>query len=597
MKKLWNILIAAILCIALGLGFFNFSQGVGTIPPYQAAVLVPASSATGDTLSYNGTVYTRVPAGTAGYVFTTNGSGGVAYWSATVARTLMTSINASALDTGTVLRSLMTSINASALDTGTVATARLGSGSATSSTYLRGDQSWATPSASGGVKSVGMLIAGYDAPAAVKASADYTCNGTASYHDEIMLATAFADYVTNIKQGAIVGIGTFTCNGTINVPPLAGSNLDFSSAAIWNWFDGDNVVVDSWAHQNYYFNQIASMNGLTSSTNISLLAFRPTTTNALVGDVVGYGAIVRVNAMSCNAIATSGKGVGIFLDSRNVSGVEVMEMNDIHIGYIEQPAIGVLALGYTQRHNRVVVEEIREGWGAGATKMRIGANCTENYYYTSTWSWSVTEANGITMSGDNNSVRFVGSAGLNANGAVVLNSGAINNSFSLDFNAANVGITDNSASRTNMFKTDTPVFCRVSANATQNLTNNTATDILFSNNTDDLYNLHNTSTNTERINIKIPGYYTITGQIAVSENSTGFRNLAINGSTDLTLADVNYMPITGDRTVFQVSTITYLAAADYVTLTLWHNGGTTLTSYGTAAAQDRYPVFSVAKLN
>jgi hypothetical protein len=39
---------------------------------------------------------------------------------------------------------------ASDIASGTIATARLGSGSATSSTYLRGDNTWATPSGSGG---------------------------------------------------------------------------------------------------------------------------------------------------------------------------------------------------------------------------------------------------------------------------------------------------------------------------------------------------------------------------------------------------------------------------------------------------------------
>ena len=41
----------------------------------------------------------------------------------------------------------LTNLNASNLATGTVPTARLASGSATSSTYLRGDQTWATVTA------------------------------------------------------------------------------------------------------------------------------------------------------------------------------------------------------------------------------------------------------------------------------------------------------------------------------------------------------------------------------------------------------------------------------------------------------------------
>ena len=44
----------------------------------------------------------------------------------------------------------VTSLNASNLSSGTVGTARLGSGSATSSTYLRGDGTWNTPSGSSG---------------------------------------------------------------------------------------------------------------------------------------------------------------------------------------------------------------------------------------------------------------------------------------------------------------------------------------------------------------------------------------------------------------------------------------------------------------
>jgi hypothetical protein len=76
----------------------------------------------------------------------------------------LTNLNASNLSSGTVPDARfpatlpaasgvnLTSLNASNLSSGTVATARLASGTANSTTFLRGDQTWAT--VSGGVTSI-----------------------------------------------------------------------------------------------------------------------------------------------------------------------------------------------------------------------------------------------------------------------------------------------------------------------------------------------------------------------------------------------------------------------------------------------------------
>jgi len=102
-----------------------------------------ASTLTADNGASSGTSGIKYNGGTDGTLqLQTTTSGGTA----TTALTIDNSQNVTLAGTLTGNGSGLTTLNASNLSSGTVATARLGSGSASSSTYLRGDQTWATVS-------------------------------------------------------------------------------------------------------------------------------------------------------------------------------------------------------------------------------------------------------------------------------------------------------------------------------------------------------------------------------------------------------------------------------------------------------------------
>lgn len=99
----------------------------------------------------------------------------------------------------------LTNLNASNLASGTVPTARLGSGTANSSTYLRGDNTWATPPGGGTSITTNTFATGY--PVAVQA------DGTLATTNAIVLAgTGASEFIS----GLLSDYATIT-NGITNL--------------------------------------------------------------------------------------------------------------------------------------------------------------------------------------------------------------------------------------------------------------------------------------------------------------------------------------------------------------------------------------------
>jgi len=137
---------------------------------------------------------------------------------------------------------------------------------------------------------------------------------------------------------------------------------------------------------------------------------------------------------------------------------------------------------------------------------------------------------------------------------------------------------------------------RVYNSANITIANGTQTTLTFDSERSDTYNLHSTSSNTERLIAPTPGTYTITGHVAFSSNSTGRRLLIIslNGTSNW-IAAQNTAAVSGDATDISISTTYNLSAGDYVILRAFQTSGGSLdVIYG---GPDSYsPEFSMVRV-
>lgn len=166
-----------LLFIAVSFTFtLNAQVGIGNATPNSSAML-DVTSTTKGLLTPRMTAVQRAaissPA-TGLIVYQTDGIAGFYYYTGGAWVVLLNGTDALPAVDGSAL----TNLNASNLGSGTVPTARLGSGTANSTTYLRGDGTWSTP-ASGG-----------NTPTFITKSADYTILSSDAASDLYITCTA-----------------------------------------------------------------------------------------------------------------------------------------------------------------------------------------------------------------------------------------------------------------------------------------------------------------------------------------------------------------------------------------------------------------------
>jgi hypothetical protein len=141
------------------------------------------------------------------------------------------------------------------------------------------------------------------------------------------------------------------------------------------------------------------------------------------------------------------------------------------------------------------------------------------------------------------------------------------------------------------------LLARVTATATQSLTNNTATKITFntasSTPTTDSYDPQAWFDNAnDRITIGQAGFYTISANVGFATNATGRRlvQIYVNGSDR---GGVQVAALSGATTILSASTNVYLAVNDYVEVfALQQSGGALNTVFLTGV----YPSLSVGRI-
>lgn len=126
--------------------------------------------------------------------------------------------------------------------------------------------------------------------------------------------------------------------------------------------------------------------------------------------------------------------------------------------------------------------------------------------------------------------------------------------------------------------------CRVYRNSNESIANITIQAISFNSERYDPYNMHSTSSDTDKIYMPQAGVYQVTGNIRTEANTTGVRELQliVNGSTTIAFNALEAVATDGGLSIMQITSVWKFAAGEYVQMALWQNSGGALNieSYG-----------------